>query len=127
LSHFPSARKIVALGDMLELGSASIDAHRQAAEQVLHAGADIFIAVGPQMKIAAEELKSLNFDKDRIFIFDKSDQAAKKLKDLLQDGDAILVKGSQGMRMEKIIPGVMANPKQAAQLLCRQEPYWLKA
>jgi hypothetical protein len=38
---------------------------------------------------------------------------------------AVLIKGSQGVRMEKITKEVMAEPTSAASILCRQEPYWL--
>jgi len=40
-------------------------------------------------------------------------------------GDVILIKGSQSMRMEKLVKGLMAEPLRADELLCRQEKEWL--
>lgn len=46
------------------------------------------------------------------------------IRTMLQPGDIVLIKGSQGMRMEKIIKGIMAEPKKAGELLVRQSPEW---
>lgn len=43
------------------------------------------------------------------------------LDPLIQAGDIILVKGSQAMRMEKVVEEIMATPRQVTQLLVRQE------
>ncbi len=44
----------------------------------------------------------------------------------MRKGDLILIKGSQGMRMEKIVEEVMAHPEKAEKLLCRQSEAWKK-
>ncbi len=49
-----------------------------------------------------------------------------KLKNLIQEGDIILIKGSQSIRMEKIVKEIMAESQRAGELLVRQEEEWLK-
>jgi len=53
-------------------------------------------------------------------------EAGRFLQEMMQQGDVILVKGSQGMRMEKIVEEVMAEPEKKAKLLVRQDAYWLE-
>ena len=43
---------------------------------------------------------------------------------MIQQGDVILIKGSQGMRMEHVVEEIMANPEKAEKLLVRQDEYW---
>ena len=57
---------------------------------------------------------------------DESSRAGKELALELQEGDAVLIKGSQGMRMERTVLEIMAEPERAGELLVRQEPEWLK-
>lgn len=119
-------RKIAVLGDMLELGSDSKEGHRKIAQKIFEFGFDLFFGVGKEMEIAVHELRSLGYPLENIFYFEDPMLAGKKLKEILKAGDLILIKGSQSMRMEKIVEAVMADPRQAGQLLCRQERYWRK-
>lgn len=107
--------KIAVLGDMLELGERSHIEHEEilklAREKV-----DIVISVGPRMKAAHLADKSFN---DPI-------AAAQYLGDHLERDAVILVKGSQGMRMEKVVEEIMQDKSQAINLLPRQSAGWLK-
>jgi UDP-N-acetylmuramoyl-tripeptide--D-alanyl-D-alanine ligase len=64
-------------------------------------------------------------NKDRIHYFDDIKTAGKFVQNLIKQGDIILIKGSQGVRMEKIVKEIMANPQLAGQLLVRQTPPWV--
>ena len=58
--------------------------------------------------------------------FDDAVSAGRALDPLIKEGDLILVKGSQAMRMEKVVEEIMAEPQKAGELLVRQEGYWKK-
>ncbi len=118
-------RKIAVLGDMLELGVKTESDHRMLARKFLEIEGNIFFAVGKRMKFAVEELKKHKFS-GAIYEFSNPTEAGKKLQEILRAGDVILVKGSQGMRMEKAVEEIMAEPQKAGELLCRQNAEWKK-
>ncbi len=118
------ARRIAVLGDMLELGKYTIDEHRKVGKTVAE-GADLFFAVGPRMKFATEEARACGMSEKKIFEFSTSDEAKIVLQEKIKEGDLVLVKGSQGMRMEKVVEEVMAHPEDIEKLLVRQEKEWL--
>lgn len=115
-------RKIAVLGDMLELGKHTIEAH-QAAGDMVGDIADILVCVGARAKFIAESAAN-QMDRANIHTFDTSDDAKLKVQELLQPGDIVLVKGSQGMRMEKVVEEIMAEPERKAELLVRQNRRW---
>jgi UDP-N-acetylmuramyl pentapeptide synthase len=65
--------------------------------------------------------------KKRIFIFKKSEDAIEAALYLqsLKQGSLILAKGSQGIRVEKVVKELIENPEKAGTLLVRQEKEWL--
>ena len=64
-------------------------------------------------------------DAGRIKFFHTAEEAGKYLKEIIEEGDLILFKGSQNrVRLEKAIKMVMAHPEKASTLLCRQEKEW---
>jgi UDP-N-acetylmuramoyl-tripeptide--D-alanyl-D-alanine ligase len=119
-------RRIVVLGDMLELGQDEEKGHCEIARKIFEINADLFFAVGDRMQIAVSEIRRLGFPQDKLFHFDSPDAAGKKIEEILEAGDLILVKGSQEMRMEKIIGKIMAEPEKARKFLCRQSEEWWK-
>jgi len=123
LVKFEGRRRIVVLGDMLELGEFTESAHRLIGEKVSEC-ADYFFAVGDRMEFAAESAKEKGMKKQKIFWFETADGARMPLQMTMQKGDVILIKGSQGMRMEKIVEEIMAHPEKAGELLVRQEAKW---
>lgn len=76
------------------------------------------------MKFAADELKKHNMNVSRILSFENPMDAGSALDKFIREGDLILIKGSQGVRMEKIVEEVMAEPMRAPELLCRQSATW---
>jgi UDP-N-acetylmuramoyl-tripeptide--D-alanyl-D-alanine ligase len=117
-------RKIVVLGDMMELGPLAIEAHRQVGARLLRLSPDYVFFVGLRMRFAAEELTKKRFSKKKIFMFDDWRGVGEKLQKLIEPGDVVLIKGSQSMRLEKVVEEVMAFPEDKESLLVRQEPEW---
>jgi len=126
LEELPATgRKIAVLGDMLELGKYTVEAHKAIADRVIKV-ANIIFAVGLRAKFIGEEAKSQGFSSDNIFEFSTSQEAGRVLQEIMKEGDLILIKGSQGMRMEKITEETMAHPEDKEKLLVRQEKEWGK-
>jgi UDP-N-acetylmuramoyl-tripeptide--D-alanyl-D-alanine ligase len=118
------ARKIALLGDMLELGEYHDEGHTQVGEAVVASGATLFLAVGEGMKIAASAARAVGQENIEIKEFQTGLEAADYLKSLLKPGDVVLVKASQGMRLEKAVKMLMAKPEEAGELLVRQGSDW---
>ena len=119
-----AGRKIVVLGDMLELGKFSVDEHWNVGEKASYL-ADILITVGVRAKNIASGAEKAGMKKSNIFKFDDSISAGVKLARIVKSGDLILIKGSQGVRMEKTVKSIMAHPEKRKELLVRQEIEWL--
>ena len=124
LKNLSASRKIAVLGDMLELGKHTITAHREIGEMAAGKKIDLLITVGVRAKFFTEGALKAGFKKKNVLEFGDSEEAAKKLPELIEPGDLILIKGSQGMRMEKIVEALMSEPERAPELLCRQDEAW---
>lgn len=119
-------RKIAILGDMLELGKYSADAHREVGKRAAEA-ADRLITIGIRARGIGEAALDSGMRDDRIFEYEQgeSERAGKELHRAIKKGDVILVKGSQAMRMERTVFELMAEPQKAPEYLVRQEAEWL--
>lgn len=124
LKELEVRRKIVVLGDMLELGDESETGHEKVTEEVFKMRVGKFLVVGDRMKKAAWKQKPNNYPKENVLFFSDPLSAGKTLQNIIESGDVILVKGSQGMRMEKVVEEVMREPQKVGDLLCRQTPEW---
>ena len=98
-----SNRKVAVLGDMLELGDFSKVTHTRVVRRALESGLDQVVLIGPRMR---EALRDLNGEsKDKCHAFEKLPQAKLFLKSWVGKGDAVLLKASRGMRLEKMLEG----------------------
>jgi UDP-N-acetylmuramyl pentapeptide synthase len=61
----------------------------------------------------------------KVFQYEDSRKAGKEFEQFVEEGDVILIKGSQSMRMERAVKELMAEPEYAERLLCRQDEVWL--
>ncbi|MFH1142730.1 MAG: Mur ligase family protein [Candidatus Uhrbacteria bacterium] len=124
-SPIEEARRIAVLGDMLELGSMSEDEHRRVGRAVVKSDVDLLVTVGERSIYIAEEAKQAGMSQDKIQSFGTAEEAGRFLDPDVRTGDIILVKGSQGIRTEKIVKELMAEPLRAKELLVRQYPPWV--
>ncbi|HAM56541.1 MAG TPA: UDP-N-acetylmuramoyl-tripeptide--D-alanyl-D-alanine ligase, partial [Candidatus Rokubacteria bacterium] len=105
--HAPGNRLVVVLGDMLELGPITEEAHREAGRAVVAAGAALLVGVGRHMREAVEAARDAGLgDTHHVMTFE--DTVAHLLK-RLAPGDTVLVKGSRGMRMERVVDALVAR------------------
>ncbi len=118
-------RKIVVVGDMLELGKHSSSEHRRLGE-IAGKVSDIVASVGIRSKEFAHGALEVGADRENVLFFENSIDAGKKLIDIIKKGDVVYVKGSQSMRMERVVEALMAEPEKKSELLVRQEIEWLK-
>jgi len=122
------SRKIAVLGDMLELGSHTTEEHKKAGARVA-SFCDLLFTVGVRAKYIADGARKKGMDDDKIFEFNDAQKAGKELEGMLEEGDVVLIKGSQGsgsnkIRMESAVKEIMAEPEKAGELLVRQEEEW---
>src|SRR3990167_3280470 len=119
-------RRIAVLGDMLELGKYSHEAHRQVGERAAKC-ADMLITVGFRARALAEAALDAGMKEKNIRQYElhEAERAGKELEAELREGDLVLVKGSQSMRMERTVLEIMAEPQRAADLLVRMDSDWL--
>jgi len=107
LAAVEARRRVVVLGDMLELGEISDTAHREMGSAVAGSGAAEFVGMGRWAQVAVEAARQAGLtESHHVTTFE--DAVALLLK-RLAPGDAVLVKGSRGMRMERVVDALMAR------------------
>ncbi len=100
-------RAVVVLGDMLELGALSAEAHREVGRMVAALPADEFVGQGRAVLLAVEAARAAGLaEAHHAPTFE--DAVAHLLK-RLTPGDVVLVKGSRGMRMERVVDALVAR------------------
>ncbi|MFO7937723.1 MAG: UDP-N-acetylmuramoyl-tripeptide--D-alanyl-D-alanine ligase [Kiritimatiellia bacterium] len=97
-------RKIVVLGDMLELGDSAPELHRNVGAVVAASAPHLLCAVGPlSSEYISDGAVAKGFPQDRIMHFKDASAAGKALKKSVLPNDTLLLKASRGMKLEKII------------------------
>lgn len=119
-----NSQKIIVFGEMLELGNYSEEGHRLVGEKAVENGVDSIFLIGDKTSGIAFGAIEKGFSKDNIFYFSNIDEVSKALKEKISVGDIILVKASQGGRLEKVVKEIMAEPNRAPELLVRQGSAW---
>lgn len=104
LCGFHTGKRIAVLADMLELGEFSRQAHFSVGEFAAKAGVDLLVTVGEEARAIAEGALSVN-QKLECHVCENNAQALETLKKALSAGDAVLVKGSRGMKTDEIVRG----------------------
>ncbi|MBI1951672.1 MAG: UDP-N-acetylmuramoyl-tripeptide--D-alanyl-D-alanine ligase [Acidobacteria bacterium] len=102
----PRGRRVLVSGDMLELGDYEKPAHARLGRQVAKAGIGLFVAVGPLHRRAAAAAAAAGAGDVRQF--EDSDAAAVFVASAARPGDLVLVKGSRGMKMERVVQALLA-------------------
>ncbi|MDQ5930481.1 MAG: hypothetical protein QG594_2269 [Bacteroidota bacterium] len=117
--------KIAVLGDMFDLGKMTMDIHTGIGA-ILKDSTDYAFLVGPRMEYAYNSAIKSKYPKTKIFHVEKPIDVLPLLIRVIKPGDAILVKGSQGIRMERLVAELIEDKANIKNLIARQDEEWLK-
>lgn len=104
-----AARKIVVAGEMLELGESEKAIHRETGAKIAASGIDFLIGVRGLAEDLVGSARENNLS-ETIF-FENSTEAGEFLANEIKAGDLVLVKGSRGVRTEKVIEKILEKHK----------------
>ncbi|MCL4437472.1 UDP-N-acetylmuramoyl-tripeptide--D-alanyl-D-alanine ligase [Patescibacteria group bacterium] len=102
LKELNGKRKIAVLGDMLEIGKYSLEAHEKIG-RLVYGVADVLFAVGPRGKFIANAALDAGMSKNKVFIFDTAEEARLKVQEVIKKGDVVLIKASHTMGLDIIV------------------------
>jgi UDP-N-acetylmuramoyl-tripeptide--D-alanyl-D-alanine ligase len=105
-----AGRRVAVLGEMLELGDRTTALHEEVGRAVAAARVDLLIAIGgPAAEALARGAVSGGLANDHVRLFATSEAAAAAVASLIRSGDLILVKGSRGIRTDKVVEQLKAE------------------
>lgn len=94
-------RNVMILGDMLELGPDTLKFHRELEKVLISQKPDLVLLCGKLVSVLLEPLKSAGVK--QVFVFSSVEDLTVELSGLLQDGDQVLVKGSNGTGLHRLV------------------------
>jgi len=107
LAETQAVRRIAVLGEMLELGQWSAELHREVGRYAARRGLDFLIGVRGEARRMVEAAVEAGMPQQSTAFFDEPGQAGAFVKSLARAGDALLFKGSRGVRMEKALEALL--------------------
>lgn len=107
LAKINAKNKIAVLGDMLELGNFAKELHERVGKEVAKNNIDVLITVGDLSKYIASEAERMGLSDKNIFCYKTNKEAIKKIKEISKEGDAILLKASNGLNFQEIFCKIM--------------------
>jgi alanine racemase len=133
LRALPAGNRIAVLGDMLRLGSYEEEAHRRVGQKAAQC-VNYLVTRGERAALIAESARKAGLAMEHIILTSTHEDAAQAVRKIIAlpgkhdhyTGlkDAVLIKGSEEMRMEHVSELLMAWPAQAREQLVRQTPGW---
>jgi UDP-N-acetylmuramoyl-tripeptide--D-alanyl-D-alanine ligase len=99
-------RRILVLGEMRELGSRSPEFHRQVGQRAAELAPAFLLAVGPQGRSYLEGAAAAGLPAAAMAHVEAPEDAVPILRRILQPGDALVVKGSRAIGMERVVEAV---------------------
>ena len=102
-----AGRKIAVLGDMLELGDFARSSHQRVGELAYAAGVDLLLCVGPLSRLAASSACEAGMDASAVCVCEDAAAAVQALAGQVAAGDAVLVKASHSIGLERIVEGLV--------------------
>jgi UDP-N-acetylmuramoyl-tripeptide--D-alanyl-D-alanine ligase len=102
-----AGRRVAVLGDMGELGSFSEEGHRLVGAAAAEAGLDVLVCVGRTARIIAESAREAGFPADAVVELETAHDACDLVPGMLKPGDAVLVKASHSMELNRVVEELM--------------------
>ena len=96
-----NTRKVAVIGDVLELGQYSEELHIEIGKELLSSNLDLIITIGDNTKYTDKYLEDNNYTNK--YHYSNEEECRKHIKDLLNSGDTVLLKGSHGMKLKNIV------------------------
>ncbi|PCI28822.1 hypothetical protein COB55_03320 [Candidatus Wolfebacteria bacterium] len=118
-----SGRRIAVIGDMMELGAYSVEAHK-AVGRLAVKSCDVLVTVGLRAQTIARIANEAGMSEASIYVADDEADAGEFIESTIDKGDLVLIKGSQSVRLEKVVKKIMLHPEDAPDLLVRQDDAW---
>ena len=104
-----NAHRILVLGDMLELGSFSLEAHHELGRRAAEAEPVLLCITGSFAKSVEQGAVENGCPSQRIFRFEEPGEAVERILSTIRGGEWILVKGSRGMALERVVKALEAD------------------
>ena len=104
-------RAIAVLGDMLELGHTELDLHRDVGRFAAGAGLSLLVCFGSRAKALGEGALEAGLPEEHIEYTDDPAEAVRLVKERVRPEDVVLVKGSRGMKMERVSDALAGGPQ----------------
>lgn len=130
LNLHPAQRRAACLGEMRELGERAEEMHRLIGREAANLKIDLLVACGTLARAIEAGALAAGMNPEQIQVFEDTPEAGLFLQEWIKPGDIVLAKASEGardskgVRMERVIKELMAEPLRAEELLCRQGPEW---
>jgi UDP-N-acetylmuramoyl-tripeptide--D-alanyl-D-alanine ligase len=109
LSGLHGGRRVLVLGDMLELGEFAAELHHAVGAEAARAGIDVLVLVGELTRATAAGALEEGLDPEALFHFDDAAEAAARVPELLRAGDIVLAKASRRVGLESVVGAVRAR------------------
>ena len=108
LGAAPARRRIAVLGEMLELGRAAEDLHRQIGRYAATSGVDLLVGVRGHARSMVEAARAAGLANGSAIFFEDPAEAGEFARGAARPGDAILFKGSRGVHVERALERFLA-------------------
>ncbi len=109
-------RRVLVLGDMLELGPRAAELHHQVGVEAARSGLGLMIVVGELARAAAAGALESGLDPERVVHLETTRAAVEAVPGLVRDGDVVLIKGSRALELERVVQQLVAErgPREVA-------------
>ncbi len=109
-------RRVLVLGDMLELGERAGELHKQLGEQAAQAGIDVLVLVGPLSRATAAGALEAGFPAAELHHLEDTEAAMRCIGGLVGEGDVLLVKGSRKTGLDRLVTQLVGRERET---VCR--------